>query len=459
MEGSENKEGPKRWHFGPDTDWESIDFSGLDFSSVPPAEPKASSRKMDLPSGISRREYDRLNDAKGFERMRADSIPKVKSRIPEVDGKIRVFSDVEGDRVVVKLHKEAKRAEFVGKELVLEPDRPEDVLVLKPETGAGGLVLGAKYPSKRFVMHHPIVTSQRLIKRNVRVNDEIVWNVTATDNIENIEPQRVVYFPESHKPFVDFEQDVTEVNDKLPLGGQLHVVTHKKQGAGRQKEAAEASFGEGSLVETRRGMGGYRLYTLTKIDDQPREIGGERRKFTVKVLGHRFPVETGAGLFSTKELDRGTELLLETSGSDIEKSRRLLDVGSGWGAITIASALHNPKADVYSVDVDPKAVEVTKGNVKSLRISGQVHVGLTHDPSELVKGVDLVLSNPPFHENTGVLIDLFSRTRKAMKKGAKVRIVVENSYAPKFEGILERTFGGVSVSDKNDTYTILESFK
>jgi 16S rRNA G1207 methylase RsmC len=414
-----------------------------------------------VPDGISKQEYDRLTQGSQFEKMGAPkSKPRVQSHVPEVDDKIVVFCDPEGDRVMTKLYKEAKPAEFAGKELVLDPDESEDVLVLKPRTGAEGLVLAARYPKKTIIMHHPRLTDMELLRRNVRANEERVWNVTVADedSVSGLEVQRVVYFPDSHEPFEDFHQDVIDAKRQLPIGGQLHVITHKKQGGGKQEEVAVELFGE--LIETRKGMGGYRLYTFEKSDDNIPEIVGDKLGFEVEVLGHRFPVITRPGLFSTGGLDKGTRLLLETSGSEINGARRLLDIGSGWGAITLTSALHNPQIEVCSVDVEPKAVEVTRDNAEFLGVSDRVRVKLTSDPRDLVReAADLVLSNPPFHESTSVLEDLFSKTRGSMQKGGKVRIVVENSYVHKFSRILERVFGRSVVTDKNEYYTVLESSK
>ena len=75
---------------------------------------------------------------------------------------------------------------------------------------------------------------------------------------------------------------------------------------------------------------------------------------------------------------------------------RVLDVGTGSGAIAIAMAVHHPEARVVAVDVSPEALEVAARNLERLELRDRVELR-QGDLAAAVEGVfDLVLANLPY---------------------------------------------------------------
>jgi release factor glutamine methyltransferase len=87
-----------------------------------------------------------------------------------------------------------------------------------------------------------------------------------------------------------------------------------------------------------------------------------------------------------------TELLVEVAlerGPD-----KVLDVGTGSGAIALAVADELPEAAVVATDTSPGALEVARANAERLGLAGRVRFELGTVPAE--EDFDLVLANLPY---------------------------------------------------------------
>ena len=92
------------------------------------------------------------------------------------------------------------------------------------------------------------------------------------------------------------------------------------------------------------------------------------------------------------------------TSSEVEKSLRILDIGTGSGCIAISLAKSLPNAEVYALDISDEALQVAKKNAKFNAVKIQfIKANILNETDWDLFSKDLVfdaiVSNPPYVRN------------------------------------------------------------
>jgi release factor glutamine methyltransferase len=174
------------------------------------------------------------------------------------------------------------------------------------------------------------------------------------------------------------------------------------------------------------------LYTHFEQPLAPEELAGYRAFIKRRLAGE--PVAYLIGRREFRSLDLAvdarvliprpdTETLVEAGLALLPPlaahAPRIVDVGTGSGAVALALAVERPDALVEAVDRSPEAVEVARANAARHAPGVVIHVGdllapVTDGP------IDLVVSNPPYiptDEIERLQIEVRSEPRMALDGG------------------------------------------
>lgn len=145
------------------------------------------------------------------------------------------------------------------------------------------------------------------------------------------------------------------------------------------------------------------------------------RDICVTLAGETYQVTTSSGVFSPEQLDRGTSVLLRQV-PDPPAVGDILDIGCGWGPITLDAALRAPQTRVWGVDVNERSLALTKQNAERLGLT-QVRVARPEDVPASMSFAE-IRSNPPIRVGKQQLHELLETWLPRLVPGGAAYLVV-----------------------------------
>jgi len=135
-------------------------------------------------------------------------------------------------------------------------------------------------------------------------------------------------------------------------------------------------------------------------------------------------IQADRGVFGSKAIDQGTMILLREAPLP-PPSGDLLDLGSGYGPIALVLARRSPEARVWAVDVNERAIELTRANAATAQTPNVSAMPPEQVPEEL--RFDAIYSNPPVRVGKAPLHELLLTWLPRLKAGGAAYLVVQRN--------------------------------
>ena len=183
------------------------------------------------------------------------------------------------------------------------------------------------------------------------------------------------------------------------------------------------------------------------------------RSIVYSINGVDFSFESDNGVFSKNELDKGSELLIETL-LPINLGNKLLDLGCGLGVIGLTLAYFHPGLNVCLSDVNTRALSLCNANAATLRLSHRVTILQSDIYSEIEGKFDSIVSNPPIRAGKKVTYEIYRGAMEHLNDGGSLYIVIRKQQgALSVKSYLEELYGNVTVLARDKGYYVLKSTK
>ncbi len=153
-------------------------------------------------------------------------------------------------------------------------------------------------------------------------------------------------------------------------------------------------------------------------------VPDRRRTLLVQLAGRRLTVQTASGVFCPDRLDQGTAVLLGHAPPP-PAAGDLLDLGCGWGPIALTLGLLSPEADVWALDTNQRALELTRTNAET---AGAIRVrAVLPDAVPGQLRFAAIWSNPPVRVGKAALHALLVRWLPRLDAGGTAYLVVQKN--------------------------------
>jgi len=178
----------------------------------------------------------------------------------------------------------------------------------------------------------------------------------------------------------------------------------------------------------------------------------EERSFRAVFAGKVLAFDTDAGVFSKQHVDPGSELLCKSLPDGL--SGDVLDMGCGWGAMTVMTLARFPQVCVTMADVNERALGLAVSNVKKNRMHAKA---VLSDGFEKIEGeFDAVITNPPIRAGKAVIYKMFEDAKAHLREGGSLYLVIRKQQgAPSALKFLKELYRKAEVIERDGGYWII----
>jgi len=249
-------------------------------------------------------------------------------------------------------------------------------------------------------------------------------------------PERLfdeVLFPTLSGDSSELAQDLLQTaHQRLRSGGRLIVSTNNPKDRWIQGQL-KSLFSAVVVNKYKHGV----VCIATKSSPL-KKVRGFRARSAFRLGDRLVYCESRPGVFSHRRIDGGARALIKSlallkldaqSATTAESAgfppTKIIEMGCGSGAVSMAAAIEYPGARVLAVDSDARAVECTAISAKLNEITNvetlQTSDGVLPEP----RTWDLLLGNPPYYSDYRIAELFLQAAKSALKPGGRIHLVTK----------------------------------
>ncbi len=244
---------------------------------------------------------------------------------------------------------------------------------------------------------------------------------------------------------------------RLPMGGELLLSGFKNEGFKTYVDKARVLVGSPKQIS--KGRGGAMLARITKHEEpSAAELSALKDDDyancrSLSVNGLEFVSKPG--VYGWQKVDKGSALLMDViEREDASSPRHVLDLGCGYGYLTIRGHRLWPESQWKATDNNAAAIKACAANLEQFGIAGEAVLA---DCAEGIdESFDRVLCNPPFHRgfdhDASLTRDFTRAAAERLADGGSAWFVVNQFIA--LPAVAADYFASVELVEEADGYRV-----
>ncbi|WP_163390333.1 methyltransferase [Enterovibrio norvegicus] len=331
---------------------------------------------------------------------------------------------------------------------------PPQSRVLILNDGFGALTCWALAQQFNVTAVNDSLLSQQSIEKNLEENDLHGATLLTSLDVLSFDVDIVVAkLPKNNRLLVWQLQQIAQLSDKSPS-----VVFGAKA---KDVHSSTLKLFEKHLGETHTSLAKKKARLIfcekhIQLDALPNEMT------SFDVPEYQLTLSNHANVFSSESLDIAAYLMLKHLPHS-DEIKHIIDLGCGNGVLAVQSAKLNPQAKVTAVDESHMAIASVRHNLVAHGIDpSRFECRANNCLDEFAENsADLVLCNPPFHQQHAVTDhiawQMFCDAKRVLEP--KGRIVVIGNRHLGYHAKLKRLFGNAQIIASNSKFVIVEASK
>ncbi|RLA22012.1 MAG: 50S rRNA methyltransferase [Gammaproteobacteria bacterium] len=354
---------------------------------------------------------------------------------------------------------EKLRAWDAADEYVLNDLAPKLQLVKNPRV----LIVNDSFGALAVALHalHPCAISDSFISQqatlaNLKLNQITTDSVQLFNSLELPAGQFDFILIKAPKTLAYLEDILTRLQATLKPDTQVIVGAMVKNLSPSVWQTVERLVG--ATVPSRAVKKARLIYA------QPEQQGivpANPYPITYQLENTNYQISNHANVFSHKNLDIGTRFFLEHLPQG-NQYQQVVDLGCGNGVVGLMFAHKNPQAQLYFIDESFMAVASAQQNFEHAFNSRSA----TYAAADALTGfepdsVDLILCNPPFHQQTTIgshiAIRMFKQASKVLRTSGELWVIGNRHLG--YQSGLKKYFSRVERVASNTKFIIVKACK
>lgn len=192
------------------------------------------------------------------------------------------------------------------------------------------------------------------------------------------------------------------------------------------------------------------------------DVKSSKKIINYEIKNEKFEFLTDNGVFSKTKVDFGTDVMLRTFLNENKKLEniRILDIGCGYGVVSVVLKRFFEKAKILSTDVNERALELTKENIQKNNRTDDFEVRKSFVFDNISENFDVILSNPPIRAGKQVIFEIYEKSFFHLNKNGEFYCVIQTKHGAKStKKKLEELFGNCTTLVIEAGYRIFRCVK